>query len=72
MKVKIRIDTGAQAMKFAEIASKSTGYVYITDNSGLCVNGKSVLGALHAMEFSEIWCETEHEMYSAMKDFIVD
>lgn len=72
MSVKIRLDTGTQAMKFAEIASKSTGYVYITDNNGLRVNGKSVLGALHAMEFSEIWCETEQEMYSAIKEFVVE
>lgn len=34
-------------------------------------NGKSILGALHAMEFTDIWVESEKEIYGRIKDFVI-
>ena len=53
MRVQIRLDTMRDAQNFVNIASKMPGAVYITDNAGLKVSAKSLLGALYAMEFSE-------------------
>ena len=71
MRVKIRLDTITDANKFAAITSTLDGKITITDAGGLRVNAKSVLGALHALEFSEIWCESENDIYSYIHDFVV-
>jgi hypothetical protein len=71
MRVKIRLDTVTDANKFVAITSALDGKITITDTSGLRVNAKSVLGALHALEFSEIWCESENDIYSYIRDFVV-
>lgn len=71
MKNKIRIDTIQDVSQFVSIVSQLDGKITITDNQGLCVNAKSVLGALHALEFTELWCESENDIYTAIEDFIV-
>lgn len=71
MKNKIRIDTLEQAKDIVNIASAVEGRVVITDNAGLSVNAKSMLGALHAMEFEELWIESETDIYSQIEPFVV-
>lgn len=71
MKAKIRLDTVGEVNKFVSITSKLNGSIVIKDNNGFCVNAKSVLGALHAMEFNELWCESEEDIWSSIQDFIV-
>ena len=71
MKVKIRLDTVTDANKFAAITSTLEGKITITDTKGLRVNAKSVLGALYALEFTELWCESENDIYSHIRDFVV-
>jgi hypothetical protein len=46
--------------------------VTITDKQGLRVNGKSVLGMLYAMEFEELWCESDVEIYHLIEKFLVN
>ena len=72
MKAKIRLDTTGDVTKFVDITSEIDCPVVITDNQGLRVNAKSIFGALHAMEFSELWCESEKDIYASIKDFIVE
>lgn len=71
MRNKIRIDTIQDVNKFVNITSQLEGKITITDNAGLTVNAKSVLGALHAMEFEELWIESENDIYSAIEPFVV-
>ena len=71
MRNKIRINTIQDVNKFVSITSQLDGKITITDNAGLTVNAKSMLGALHAMEFEELWIESEKDIYSAIEPFIV-
>ena len=71
MKAKIRLDTMKDIQNFVNIASKSKGNVYITDNGGLRVSAKSLLGTMYAMEFDELWCEAEEDIYHNISDFII-
>lgn len=71
MRNKIRIDTIQDVNKFVSITSQLDGKITITDNAGLTVNAKSVLGALHAMEFEELWIESEKDIYSAIEPFVI-
>lgn len=71
MRNKIRLDTSKDAQTFVNITSKLEGKIVVKDPNGLCVNAKSILGALHAMEFTELWCESENDIYMKIKDFII-
>lgn len=71
MKAQIRLDTMRDVQDFVAIATRMHGNVYITDNNGLKVSAKSLLGALYAMEFEELWCEADEDIYRNISDFIV-
>ena len=71
MKAKIRLDTMSDVQAFVRIASLQHGNVYITDDNGLKVSAKSLLGALYALEFDELWCESDNDIYHAIENFII-
>ena len=72
MAFKIRLDTFRDATEFADIASTVNGRVTITDGNGLSVNCKSVLGALYAMEFNSLFCDSDVEIYHKISKFIIN
>ena len=71
VRVKIRLDTGADAIKFSNMATTLNGKIMVTDSKGLCVNAKSILGMLYALEFEELWCESETDIYSHIEPFVI-
>lgn len=71
MRNKIRLDTTHEAREFVDIVSQLPGTIVVKDPTGLCVNAKSILGALHAMEFSELWLESEFDIYMKIEKFII-
>ena len=71
MKAQIRLDTMSDVHRFVQIASTQKCSVYITDGEGLKVSAKSILGALYALEFNTLWCESEDDIYHAIEKFIV-
>ena len=71
MKAQIRLDTMRDVQDFVRIASALHGNIYITDDAGLKVSAKSLLGALYALEFDELWCESEEDIYRNIQDFII-
>lgn len=70
MKNKITIDTMAAATELAAIIKDVRGNVTITDNNGLRVSAKSLLGVLYAMEFQELWLESEADIYALIEKFV--
>lgn len=72
MKVKVRLDTVTEIANFVLVASRVKPNVYLTNNNGLKVDGKSFLGVAHASEFDELWCECEQDIYSVIQDFITE
>ena len=71
MKAQIRLDTMSDVHRFVKIATAQTGNIYITDDKGLRVSAKSILGALYALEFDNLWCESEIDIYHAIEEFII-
>ena len=72
MRYRIRLETMAEVNKFVGIATKVTGKLTLTDGDNFTVNGKSLLGAMYTFEWERIFCESEHEIYHLIKDFIVE
>ena len=70
MKAKIRLETMSDVHRFVKIATAQSCNVHITDGAGLKVSAKSILGALYALEFDELWCEADEDIYHAIENFI--
>ena len=70
-KYRIRIDTLKDAEHFAYAAQTVLATVLVKDGEGHCVNGKSLLGMLYAMEFNELWCEVDSENSYFLFPFLV-
>ncbi len=72
MKAKINLDTMKDINDFVRICTAVPVPVHVTDGAGLRVSGKSLLGVMYAMEFTEIWCECEKDIYLEIEKFITD
>lgn len=75
MKARVRLETITDIGNFViavETATASTDKVYVTDGDRMCVNAKSFLGLIHAREFNKIYVESEKDIYTKIKDFIVE
>jgi hypothetical protein len=74
MKMKINLDTAAAAKRITELALAlpSDTAITITDNNGLRVNARSMLGALYALEFNELWLESDVDCWRVFKEFEVE
>ena len=75
MKARIRLETITDIGNFVvavEMATSSTDKVYVTDGNRMCVNAKSFLGLIHAREFDRIYVESEKDIYTKIKDFIIE
>ena len=71
MRAKIRLDTMQDIKQLVAICTKIDEPVYITDGTGLRVSAKSILGVRYSMEFADIWCECETDIYGHIEHFII-
>jgi hypothetical protein len=70
MKVKVELDTMSDVTEFVSIVSTVSAPVHLVSDH-FCVSGKSLLGALYTMEWSEVWCECDIDIYSKIAKFVV-
>lgn len=72
MKYKIRLDTSTDVAKFVALTTSiQNAEITVTDGKGMCVNARSLLGMLYALEFTELWCNSNVEIYDLIKDFVI-
>ena len=71
MRAKINLDTMKDINDFVRICTRVPVPVHISDGAGLKVSGKSLLGVMYAMEFDDIWCECEQDIYSEIEKFVI-
>ena len=55
--------------KFVAITSKLPGKIKLTDGESYSVNAKSLLGCLASMEWDELYCESEVDIYTHISAF---
>jgi len=72
MRYRIRLDTMSDVNRFVKIATQHKGKIMLSDGEDFYVSGKSLLGAMYTMEWDQVFCESENEIYRLIKDFIVD
>ena len=70
MKVEVRLDTQTDILEFVRTVTPVQAPVYLTSD-GLRVSAKSLLGAIYTLEWAEIWCECEKDIYHLIERFVV-
>ena len=69
--MKIRLETMTDVMKFQNIISKIDGEIKLVDGTGYCVNAKSILGAIAALEWKNLYVKSDKDLYTVLKDFCI-
>ena len=70
MRAKIALVTMDDAAQMVKIATQIKEPVYLVGN-GFRVSAKSLLGALCSMEWDELWCECEKDIYFKIEKFVI-
>jgi hypothetical protein len=70
MRAKIELVTMEDANTMVKIASQIEEPVYLVSGD-FRVSAKSLLGALCSMEWNELWCECETDIFSKIWQFVV-
>jgi hypothetical protein len=70
MKVKIALETMSDVTNFVAITSMVDVPVHSTHND-FRVSAKSLLGAIYTMEWDEVWCECEKDIYQSIEKFVI-
>lgn len=69
--IKFYLKQKKDLIEFVSITLKLPGRIVVVDGEQMCVNARSILGLMYAMTFSELWCESEEDIYYAISKFIV-
>ncbi len=73
MRIKIRLDTMGEINAFVGAMTKTTANVFLTDkNRNFIVSAKSMLGAVYSMEWDEVWCESDEDIFHIVTKFAAD
>ena len=70
MRVRVELVTSDDARRFVNIATQIKEPVYLVGED-FRVSAKSLLGALCSMEWNELWCECERDIYTKIEKFVV-
>jgi len=68
---KIELITTSDIVEFVKIATAEDGAVKLVDDTGFCVNGKSLLGAMATVEWNSLYCVSDNDIYSKVSKFCV-
>ena len=72
MKAKINIDTLGKINLFVNICSRLDGSINLVDGSGYCVSAKSLVGAIATMDWSQVFVESEKDIYTHIQEFLAE
>ena len=70
MRVKIELETMSDVSEFVTIVTKIAEPVHLVSEH-FRVNAKSLLGALYTMEWDDVWCECERDIYTKIEKFVI-
>jgi hypothetical protein len=70
MRVRVDLVTLGDVKSFVAIASKIEEPVYLVGED-FKVSAKSLLGVTYSMEWDEVWCECERDIYHKIERFVV-
>ena len=73
MRIKIRLDTMSDVNHFVGDMTRANGNACLTDKDrNYIVSAKSMLGAVYSMEWDEVWCECDDNLYHIVSKYAAD
>ena len=72
MKHEINLDTMSKINKFVAICSRLNCRIDLIDGNGYRISAKSLVGVLATVDWSQVFVVCEEDIYSHIKDFIVE
>ena len=70
MRVKVELETMNDVTQFVAIATQVAEPVHLVGHD-FRVSAKSLLGALYTMEWDDVWCECERDIYTKIEKFVI-
>lgn len=71
MRVRINLDTMSKITDFVSDATKFNGKIYLTDaKRDFIVSAKSLLGAVYSIEWDEVWCECDEDVFQIVGKYM--
>lgn len=70
-KVKIELNTLTDIREFVDIVSdpEIQGDIKLTDGNSYTTNARSLLGAMASVEWSELYCVSDEDIYTKIQKF---
>ena len=65
----IELVTLSDVKKFNSIVNSLPCKILLTDGDGYCLNAKSLLGNIAALEWTSLYCESDEDIYSYIYKF---
>ena len=73
MRSRIRLETLSDINKFINIVTPLPGKIVVKNSDeDFIVNAKSIFVMICAMNYDDLWLESENDTYSHIKDFIIE
>ncbi len=73
MRIKIRLDTMSEINAFVGDMTKCDANAFLTDKDrNYIVSAKSMLGAVYSMEWDEVWCECDDNIFHIVNKYRAD
>jgi hypothetical protein len=71
-RVKIRLETMTDINKFIGIVTPLPGKIIIKNSTeDFIINAKSIFVMICALNYNDLWLESENDIYSHIRDFVV-
>lgn len=71
-RIKIRLETMTDINKFISIVTPLPGKIIIKNSTeDFIINAKSIFVMICALNYNDLWLESENDIYSHIRDFVV-
>ena len=73
MRARIRLETLSDINRFINVVTPLPGKIVVKNSTeDFIVNAKSIFVMICAMNYDDLWVESENDVYSHIKDFIIE
>lgn len=69
---RIELVTAKDCQDFVNVTSHCTGAVVLESSNGFRINAKSLIGAMASMEWEDLYCVSERDIYNKIERWIVN
>ena len=71
MRNKVNLVTYKDITDFVNIVSNLDGKIKLTDGDSFCINAKSLIGVMATVEWDNVYCESEKDIYRHISKWVV-